>query len=111
MIELLDSLGVDGILLGLLTFIIIGCFHPIVVKSEYYFGYGCWWVFLLIGIFSLGAACFVQELFYSALLSLVGFSCLWSIIELKEQYHRVRKGWFPKNPKRHYDFDDKPQNK
>jgi hypothetical protein len=28
------------------------------------------------------------------------FSCFWSILELFEQRERVRKGWFPKKPKR-----------
>jgi len=27
-------------------------------------------------------------------------SCLWSILELFEQEERVKKGWFPKNPKK-----------
>jgi hypothetical protein len=28
------------------------------------------------------------------------FSSFWSIIEVFEQRERVRKGWFPENPKR-----------
>ena len=27
-----------GILIGLATFLIIGLFHPLVIKGEYYFG-------------------------------------------------------------------------
>ena len=38
-----------GIVIGLGTFLIIGMFHPIVIKAEYYFGKRCWWVFLLAG--------------------------------------------------------------
>ena len=30
----------------------------------------------------------------------IGFSCFWSIVELKQQTKRVERGWFPKNPRR-----------
>ena len=43
---------------------------------------------------------FVDNVIGAATLAVVGFSCLWSIGELKEQEERVRKGWFPANPKR-----------
>ena len=36
-----------GILIGLATFLIIGLFHPLVIKGEYYFGTRCWWAFLV----------------------------------------------------------------
>jgi hypothetical protein len=32
-------------------------------------------------------------------LGIFGYTALWSIHELKQQTKRVRKGWFPKNPK------------
>ncbi|MBQ0136484.1 MAG: DUF4491 family protein [Bacteroidales bacterium] len=32
----------EGIILGLATFLLIGVSHPIVIKSEYYFGVKCW---------------------------------------------------------------------
>lgn len=28
----------DGLLIGIVTFLIIGLFHPVVVKAEYYWG-------------------------------------------------------------------------
>lgn len=40
----------DGLLLGICTFLIIGIFHPIVIKTEYYTGTRLWWVFLLVGM-------------------------------------------------------------
>lgn len=92
----------EGILLGLCTFLTIGLFHPIVIKAEYYTGTRYWWVFLLLGLLFAGAALLVERVFWSALLGIVGFSCLWSILELFEQRERVRKGWFPKNPRRKY---------
>ena len=35
----------SGILIGVLTFFLIGLFHPIVIYAEYYFGSRCWPVF------------------------------------------------------------------
>ena len=92
-----------GALTGLCTFLIIGMFHPIVIKTEYHFGTRPWWVFLIMGIGCIVAALCIMSLFWSSLLAIVGFSCLWSIRELFEQRERVRRGWFPKNPKRRYD--------
>ena len=89
-----------GIIIGVATFFIIGLFHPIVIKSEYYFGVGCWWVFALVGVVSVVASLFVAEILWSTLLAVVGASSFWSIKELFDQRERVRKGWFPKNPKR-----------
>ena len=39
--EWIDSLHWEGILIGICTFLIIGLFHPIVVKAEYYLGTRC----------------------------------------------------------------------
>lgn len=90
-----------GILIGLFAFVIIGAFHPIVIKSEYYFTSKIWPVFLLVGIVFLLIALITMNPLGSACLSVTGFTCLWSIGELKEQEERVKKGWFPSNPKRH----------
>ncbi len=89
---------IDGPLIGLATFLIIGVFHPVVVKTEYYFGTRPWWIFLLAGIACVSAALFVDYTPASAILGVAGFSSLWSILELFEQRKRVRKGWFPKGP-------------
>lgn len=88
--------------MGLATFLIIGLFHPIVIKTEYYFGTRPWWIFLLVGVGGAVAALFIESIFWSALVAIVAFSSLWSIKELFEQRERVRKGWFPKNPRRKY---------
>ena len=87
-----------GPLIGLATFAVIGIFHPIVIKTEYYFGTRPWWVFLLAGIGDIVGAFFIENVFAASLLGVTGFSCLWSILELFEQRQRVRKGWFPKGP-------------
>ncbi len=95
----MDGLHFQGLLLGLATFLVIGIFHPIVIKTEYYFGTRPWWVFLLVGIGGAVGALFIADVFWSALAGIVGFSSLWTIKELFEQEQRVEKGWFPRNPK------------
>ena len=91
---------VEGLIIGVCTFFTIGLFHPIVIKAEYYTGTRFWWVFLLLGIGCGVASLFIAHVLVSSILSIIGFSSLWSIKELFEQKERVRKGWFPKNPKR-----------
>ena len=93
------ELNFEGILIGIASLLIIGLFHPIVIKCEYYFSQRVWPLFLIAGLLLLAAALFVQGLF-SILLALVGVACLWSIREIKEQAQRVATGWFPKNPNR-----------
>jgi hypothetical protein len=90
----------SGIIIGLSTFLIIGIFHPVVIKSEYYFGKKCWWIFLALGIAGLVLSYIIANEIISAILGVFGFSCLWSIHEIFEQEKRVKKGWFPKNPKK-----------
>jgi hypothetical protein len=96
--EFITAHNLTGVLLGLCTFLVIGVFHPIVVKSEYYFGTRCWWMFLMVGIISIVAALAVHEIFWSSLLGVIAFSSFWGILELFQQRERVRKGWFPKRP-------------
>ena len=90
----------SGLIIAVITFLVIGVFHPIVIKGEYYFGTRCWWVFLLAGIAFIVASLLVSDDMLSPILGVVGCSCLWSILEIFEQKWRVEKGWFPKNPKR-----------
>ncbi len=89
-----------GLGIGLATFAIIGLFHPVVIKAEYYWGTKCWWIFLLLGTIGVIASLFVENIFISALLGVFSFSSFWTIKELFEQEERVKKGWFPRNPKR-----------
>ncbi len=90
----------SGVVIGLIAFLIIGIFHPIVIKGEYYFGARIWPIFLVAGLVLLGLSLLVANPIGSATLGVIGFSCLWSIKELKEQSERVKKGWFPENPNR-----------
>lgn len=88
-----------GLIIGAISFIIIGIFHPIVIKCEYYFTDRVWPIFLTGGLVFCILSLFIEQIIISAALAIIGFSMLWSIKELKEQTERVRKGWFPKNPK------------
>lgn len=89
-----------GILVGLVTFLTIGVFHPIVIKAEYYWGKRCWWVFLLVGLLTLGLSLLIENVVFSTIVGVFSFSCFWSIHEIIEQEKRVERGWFPKNPKK-----------
>ena len=91
-------MNLTGIIIGLATFLIIGVFHPIVIKAEYYLGTKCWWVFMLAGIIFGAISLIVNNLILSTILGVIAFSSFWSILELKEQKERVRKGWFPAGP-------------
>lgn len=93
-------MSIVGVLVGLGTFFIIGVFHPIVTKTEYHVGKKMWPLFLILGIVFCVASLFVENPIGSSLLAVIGFSSFWSIRELFEQEDRVKKGWFPANPKR-----------
>ena len=101
---LMELLQFDGLLIGIATFLIIGLFHPVVVKAEYYWGTRCWWVFLLLGVAGTVVSLVVDSILVSSLSGVFAFSSFWTIKEIFEQEERVRKGWFPKNPRRTYKF-------
>lgn len=85
-----------GLLIGLCSFLIIGLFHPLVIKGEYYFGQKCRWWFFAAGVIMCAASVLVSDLIVSILLGVTAFSCFWSVKEVKDQKARVEKGWFPK---------------
>lgn len=94
-----------GIIIAISTFLIIGLFHPVVIKTEYYTGTKYWWVFLFWGIAALVAALFIENVIISSVCGVTGASLLWSIRELFDQRKRVLKGWFPMNPKRKHEYE------
>ncbi len=103
--DFLETYNLTGLIIGICTFLIIGIFHPVVIKCEYYFGTRCWWVFLILGIIGIVAALCVREVFWSSLLGVFAFSSFWTILEIFEQKGRVKKGWFPMNPKRKTEYE------
>ena len=94
------ELNFSGLLIGVATFLVIGLFHPLVIKAEYYWGVKSWWLFLFAGIVSCVASLLASDSVVSMLLGVVAFSSFWSIGEVFQQRKRVEKGWFPENPKR-----------
>ncbi|GAA0746978.1 DUF4491 family protein [Clostridium oceanicum] len=87
---------------GLIAFILIGLFHPIVIKSEYYLGKKSIFIFVLFGIFSLLVSFNTKNITISTSLGVFSFCCFWSIKEVCEQEKRVLEGRFPQNPNRIY---------
>ena len=102
--EFLNEYHLAGLFIGICTFFIIGLFHPVVVKAEYYWGTKCCWIFLVLGIAGVVASLSIDNVILSSLLGVFAFSSFWTIKEVFEQEERVQKGWFPKNPKRKYKF-------
>lgn len=89
-------MNISGLVIAIISFLIIGLFHPIVIKAHYYCGTRCWWVFLVFGLISIVASLLVANQFLSTVLGVIACSFLWSILELFEQEKRVQKGWFPR---------------
>ena len=102
--EFLNEYHLAGLFIGICTFLIIGLFHSVVVKAEYYWGTKCWLIFLVLGIAGVVASLSIDNVILSSLLGVFAFSSFWTIKEVFEQEERVQKGWFPKNPKRKYKF-------
>jgi len=99
---LTGDLNFNGVIIGAAAFLIIAFARYITIKAEYFFSKKFWIVFLIIGITGLVSSLFIQSFIVSAILSIFGFNFLWGIGEIIEQEKRVKKGWFPKNPKRKY---------
>ena len=74
----LTTCHIGGIVIGICTFLIIGLFHPIVIKAEYYFGTRCWWWFLLLGIAGIIGSVLVGNILVSSVLGVFAFSSFWS---------------------------------
>lgn len=89
-----------GLIIAICTFLVIGLFHPVVIKTEYHYGVRPWWVFLVCGILCVIGSLLIENPILSSVVGVTGASFLWSIGELYDQRKRVLKGWFPMNPKR-----------
>ena len=72
--EWLTDYHLGGIVIGICTFLIIGLFHPIVVKAEYYWGTRCWWIFLILGIAGIIGSILINDILISSLIGVFSFS-------------------------------------
>ena len=68
-----------GILIGVIAFLSIGVFHPVVIKAEYYFSKRIWPVFAGVGIGLLALSLFLEQVVLSSGSAILGITCLWSI--------------------------------
>lgn len=67
----------NGILIGALSFLTIGIWHPIVIKGEYYLGKKvCIPIFLIIGLACIIGSLFCMAEIVSTALAVFGFSAL-----------------------------------
>ncbi|WP_041611154.1 DUF4491 family protein [Treponema primitia] len=87
-----------GIIVGFVSFMIIGLFHPLIIYGEYHFGVKIWPAFLIAGIILCTISLLVKNILISSILGIIAFCCFWSINELFHQRKRVERGWFPKKP-------------
>ena len=104
-------MNIHGLILGAGAFLCIGIFHPLVIKAEYWFGVRSWWAFLAVGLAAAIGSLFVENIYVSIFLGIFAFSALWGIGEVFKQRERVRKGWFPMNPKRKDDYQEPDKDK
>ena len=66
-ISFLSEYRLTGLTVGIFTFLIIGLFHPLVIKAEYWFGTRSWWMFLVLGIAAAALSVCVEGLVLSIL--------------------------------------------
>ncbi|MCQ2194059.1 MAG: DUF4491 family protein [Paludibacteraceae bacterium] len=98
--DFIEANNLSGLVIGLATFLIIGLFHPLVIKGEYYFGVKIWVVFAVLGVFSCLLSVMMSNFILSVIMGVIAFSSFWSIGEVFSQRKRVEKGWFPKREKK-----------
>lgn len=98
--DFIEANNLSGLVIGLATFLIIGLFHPLVIKGEYYFGVKIWMAFAVLGVFSCLLSVMMSNFILSVIMGVIAFSSFWSIGEVFSQRKRVEKGWFPKREKK-----------
>ena len=95
-----ETLNITGIVVGAGAFLSIALGRYLTIKAEYYFTKKFWIGFLIIGIICIVLSLMSDAFTVSSILGILGFTFLWGIGEIIEQETRVKKGWFPENPKR-----------
>ena len=82
-----------GVIIAVSTFLIIGLCHPLVIKTEYYYGTKLWWTYLVAGLAFVAAAFFIENVIISSILGVTGASLLWGIGELFAKGPNIMKGY------------------
>ena len=83
-----------GISIGFLTLLIIGLGFVWVIFGERHFSYMWWPYVILAGLMMIGISLFIQMVWLSALIGIIGASLIWGATELKAQAVRSEMGWF-----------------
>ncbi|GAB4470299.1 MAG: DUF4491 family protein [Anaerolineales bacterium] len=87
-----------GILLGLLTLLTIGLGFPLVIVVERWLGW-LWWPYIMgLGLLCILFSLFIENVWWSAWLGVLGATLSWGSTELKNQARRAELGWFPNHP-------------
>ena len=95
----MNQLDFDGILMGVLVFGIIALTRWLCIAGEYWLSKRVWWGFLATGLACIGTSLLVDNVLISSAISVFGYCLLCGIGEVIQQEERVRKGWFPQNPR------------
>jgi len=85
----LDQLNIEGFLVGLIAFLLIGLFHPVVIHVERKFGKKVWPVFFFPGVVLAVVSVLINQKLLSVGFGVLAFSLFWSAIELIKQHKRV----------------------
>lgn len=87
----LNNLNIEGFLVGLFAFFLIGVFHPIVIKLERKYGKKVWPFLLIPGVVAAIASVFIMSRLVSVGLGVLAFALFWSTIEIFKQEKRVKE--------------------
>ena len=79
MMEFLQDYRLLGLVIGISTFLIIGLFHPVVIKAEYYWGARCWWLFMDLGVVGTICSLLTEDVRLDGRVGVTGFPSLWHI--------------------------------
>mgnify|MGYP006277038173 CR=1 FL=1 len=86
----LNNLNIEGFLVGLFAFFLIGVFHPVVIKLERNYGKKVWPFLLFPGVGFAIVSVFITHTLISVGLGVLAFALFWSTIEIFKQEKRVK---------------------
>jgi len=89
-----------GLAMGGIMMLVTGLGHILIIKGEYHWGVKWWPGLLVLGLFVIIISVLADNVLLSGCLGILGATLLWSVYELFMQKKRVKRGWFPRNPKR-----------
>ena len=78
-----------GIIIAVCTFLTIGIWHPIVIKTEYHWGTRPWIIYLIIGITCIVAALFIENTIISVYSVLQPFGASANFFRRKSESKKV----------------------